>query len=78
MITSYKPEGVRETLVEMKILLKDESLISRPLYRLSPREAQEVEAQIDGLLNSGVIRSSTSEFASNVVVARKKDGKARV
>ena len=40
--------------------------------------SQEVDAQVDASLSSGVIRPSTSGFASNIVVARKKDGRARV
>ena len=64
-----------EAPIEMKIFLKDDTLISRLPYRLAPKETQEVNAQIDTWLESGVIRPSTSEFASNVVVARKKGGK---
>ena len=64
--------------VEMKIVLKDETPVSRPPYRLAPKEKREVDDQVDEWLRKGIVRPSTSDFASNVVMARKKDGSARV
>ena len=78
LVSNYEPTGTKEVPIKMKIMLEDETPISRPPYRLAPKERREVDAQIDEWLEQGVIRPSTSDFASNVVVARKKDGSARV
>ena len=62
----------------MKIILRDETPISRSPYRLALKERKEVDDQVEEWLEQGIIRPSTSEFASNVLVARKKDGSARI
>jgi transposase InsO family protein len=78
LINNYKPEKVEEVPVKMEISLKDESPISCNPRRLSPKEHAEVEEQIEEWLDKGIITPSHSEFSSQVVVARKKDGSARV
>ena len=62
----------------MKILLKDETPIARNPRRLAPKEAKIVDEQILQWLKDGVIVPSNSEFASQVVVTWKKNGKPRV
>jgi len=43
-------------------------------YHYSPIQKNEIEAQVQQMLKSGVVRPSTSEFASPVLLVRKKDG----
>jgi hypothetical protein len=54
---------------------------SRPFkqrpYRLSPAMQDEVRKQIEQLLKQGIIRESSSEFASPIVMVPKRDGSWR-
>jgi hypothetical protein len=43
-------------------------------YHYSPIQKNEIEAQVQQMLKTGVVRPSTSEFASPVLLVRKKDG----
>ena len=42
-------------------------------HRMAPVELQELKVQIQGLLDKGFIRSSTSPWGSLVLFAKKKD-----
>jgi hypothetical protein len=48
-------------------------LFFRP-YRNSQAEQEEIDTQVQGLLNKGCVRPSTSPWAAPVVLAKKKDG----
>ena len=48
----------------------------RPL-RVSPEMEAEVSRQIDEMLGNGIIRPSTSPWASRVILVKKKDGSHR-
>ena len=78
LVENYKPEAKEEVSVELTVKLTDETPIYRNPRRLAPKENVEVSQQIEEWLKEGVIEPSTSEFASQVVVARKKDGTPRV
>ena len=74
---SYK--GERKPLdYEMKIVLNN----STPIYfrprRLSYAERCSVKTIIKGLLDEGIIRPSTSEYASPIVLVKKKNGDMRM
>ena len=47
-------------------------------YRIPPKWQEEVKAQLDQLLSMGIIRPSSSPWASSVVTVRKKDGGIRI
>src|SRR5262249_12550555 len=51
---------------------------SRPAYRLSPPEAEEMDKQIKDLLAHGYIRPSVSPYGAPVLFVRKKDGSMRM
>ena len=51
---------------------------SRPPYRLSPKEHEELQAQIDDLLAQGHIRPSSSPYGAPVLFVPKKDGRWRM
>ena len=54
-------------------LISGASLPNTPYYHLAPREAAEIECQIDELLTSGHIQPSSSPCASPTFIIPKKD-----
>lgn len=62
----------------MRMKLKEETLISQCPRNLSSQEAKEVRGQIDEWIKEGYVRPKTSEFASAIMLTRKKDDKARI
>ncbi|GFX44877.1 retrovirus-related Pol polyprotein from transposon 17.6 [Trichonephila clavipes] len=73
LIQDYKPEKTASTDVTMRIILKDEEPVCQPLRRLAFTERQEVNKQIEEWLNEGIIRPSSSEYASPIVMKLVKD-----
>ncbi|GFU53579.1 retrovirus-related Pol polyprotein from transposon 412 [Trichonephila clavipes] len=61
----------------MRIILKDEEPVCQPPRRLAFTERQEVNKQIEEWLNEGIIRPSSAEYASPIVMVTKKDGSSR-
>ncbi|GFU91036.1 uncharacterized protein TNCV_4923671 [Trichonephila clavipes] len=52
----------------MRIILKDEEPVCQPPRRLAFTERQEVNKQIEEWLNEGIIRPSSAEYASPIVM----------
>ena len=52
--------------------------ISRAPYRLAPAELKELNAQLEELLDKGLIRPSHSPWGAPVLFVRKKDGSLRL
>jgi RNase H-like domain found in reverse transcriptase/Reverse transcriptase (RNA-dependent DNA polymerase)/Integrase zinc binding domain/Integrase core domain/gag-polyprotein putative aspartyl protease len=50
----------------------------KPVYRLSPKELEELKAQLEDLINRGFITPSTSPYAAPVLFVPKKDGTSRM
>ncbi|GBN96450.1 Retrovirus-related Pol polyprotein from transposon 17.6, partial [Araneus ventricosus] len=61
-----------------RIILKDDVPVYQPARRLSFPENQAVNKQIDEWLDQGIVRQSSSEYASPIVLVKKKDGTARL
>ncbi|CAA9994248.1 unnamed protein product, partial [Nesidiocoris tenuis] len=78
MISDYAPMKTKSTDVELTITLKDQTPVWHHPRRLSPRETSIVEQQVKDCEKDGIVEPSTSEFSSQVVVVKKKDGSARV
>ncbi len=51
--------------------------LRRRMYNYSPAQHAEITRQVEALLKQGVIQLSSSPWASNVVLVRKKDGSWR-
>ena len=60
------------------LLQKDAVPASRPPYRLSYAEMDELRKQLDKALAKGHIRKSNSPFAAPVLFVKKKDGGMRM
>ena len=52
--------------------------ISKPPYRMSAREASEVEKQLEEYIQRGFICPSSSPWASPILLVKKKDGSMRM
>src|SRR6266540_7520599 len=74
-VVSKGPHDIRNCkLIKHNIRLNDERPIKR---KQSPRLAKEnewIKGQIDEILKNEVIEPSTSPYAFNIVIVRKKDG----
>ncbi|GFY00830.1 hypothetical protein TNCV_2142221 [Trichonephila clavipes] len=78
LILHYKPVKTASTDVTMRIVLKDEEPFCQPPRRLAFTERQEVNKQIEEWLNEGIIRTSSSEYASPIVIVKNKNGSSRM
>lgn len=65
-------------ITEMKIELNNQRPVVYRPYRLSYHEREKVRAMIDEMLQAGVIRESISNYASPIILVRKKDGGIRL
>lgn len=77
-IENYKPNKIIDTDVKMTIILKDDEPVYQKARRLSQAEKNIVNAQIDEWREQGIVRPSVSDFASPVVLVKKKDGSHRL
>ncbi|GBN90658.1 Transposon Ty3-I Gag-Pol polyprotein, partial [Araneus ventricosus] len=78
LINNYIPKKTATTNESMRIILKDDVPVYQPARRLSFPENQAVNKQIDEWLDQGIVRQSSSEYASPIVLVKKKDGTARL
>lgn len=64
--------------VQHEIHLTDDVPVTQPYRRIPPTQYSEVREHIGKLLKKGVIRESTSAYASPIVLVRKADGTLRL
>jgi hypothetical protein len=62
----------------MNIELKNQRPIVYRPYRLSHHERDKVQKMVGEILEAGIVRESVSEFASPIILVRKKDGRDRM
>ena len=67
----------RTDLVKHSINLTDETPFKEPYRRIPPGLYEEVRVHLKEMLDAGAIRESESQYSSNVVLVRKKDGSLR-
>ena len=65
-------------VIEHKIELSDDEPVSSRPYHLSYAVRQDLKEEIDDMLKLGIIRPSTSPYASPIVIVKKKDGSNRI
>lgn len=78
MITKYQPQKTKHVAISLSLVLKDEIPVYERARRLAPAEKEQVNTIIQSWLQEGIIRPSISEYASPVVLAKKKDGSTRL
>lgn len=78
IVSSHEVNKCKTTDVCMRIVPKDKKPIFQKPRRLLAPEREIVEKQIAEWINEGVIEECTSEYASPVVIVKKKDGSPRV
>lgn len=78
MVNGYQPLKIKTSDVQMKIILKNEEPIYQRPRRLSILEKEEVDKQIEEWLEEGIIKESSSDFASPIVLVKKKNGATRI
>jgi len=78
IITTYKPQKTKEVAITLNLVLKDEIPIYERARRLASVEQDQVNEVIQKWLREGIIRPSMSEYASPVVIIRKKNGNIRL
>ncbi|KAK3532108.1 hypothetical protein QTP86_008372 [Hemibagrus guttatus] len=64
--------------VKHEIPVIDDIPVSHPYRRIPPNQFEEVREHISGLLKKGVIKESSSSYASPVVLVWKSDGSLRL
>lgn len=65
-------------MVEMNLELNSKRPIVYRPYRLSHKEREQVREMVGEMLDAGIVRESISEYASPIILVRKKDGKQRL
>ena len=68
----------RTTTIKQRIHTTDDIPVRQPHRRIAPHLYGEVKTHIKELLRKGIIRESKSEYASPIVVCRKKNGQVRM
>lgn len=72
LVESYEPDKCKTTNVNMRIVLKDNKPIFQKPRRLPVPEKEIVEQQVEEWISEGIVEPCTSEYASAVVVVKKK------
>lgn len=65
-------------VTQMDIELNNKRPIVYRPYRLSHKERDQVRDMVGEMMEAGIIRESNSEYASPVILVRKKDGRMRM
>jgi hypothetical protein len=69
-LSEMPPERVIEFKIELQLGIAP---IAKVPYKMSPVELKELKIQLQGLLDKGYIRSSTSSWGCSVLFVEKKD-----
>lgn len=81
IVGKYVPRATKHVSIKLDLILRDDipvyTVYERP-RRLSPKEKELVNSHINEWLQAGIARPSTSEYASPVVLVKKKDGNTRL
>lgn len=73
LIREYKPKKEKEVDIKMSILVSDNIPVTQNARRLSVAEKAEVDRQIHMWLKEGIVQPSCSDYASPIVLVKKKE-----
>jgi hypothetical protein len=77
-VLSLSERDLGKTTVSLhRIDTGDAAPVRQPLRRQPPSYRVAIEEQVEKMVADGIVEATTSEWASNVVLARKKDGTMR-
>ena len=76
-VFSWDGKPGRTNVIKHRIKTGNATAISKKPYRTSIAEQETIKKEIDKMLEEGIIKHSSSPWASPVVLVRKKDGKVR-
>lgn len=77
-VCNYDPKKQIKSCVEMNIVLQDEEPVFQTPRRLANVERQIVQNQVQEWLKDGIIQNSYSNYASPIVLVKKKNGSHRL
>lgn len=77
-IENYKPSATKVSPIELKIILNDDKPVFQSPRRLAQSEQIIVESLVDEWMKNDIIQPSVSDYASPIVLAKKKDGTHRL
>jgi len=78
IVDKYAPRATKHVGIKLDLILKDDIPVYERPRRLAPKEKELVNKHIDEWLQAGIARPSTSEYASPVVLVKKKNGNTRL
>lgn len=78
LVRGYYPEKIKDSGVKMHLILKDEVPVHQNPRKLSAEQRSVVSGIVDGWIDKGTARPSRSEYASPIVVVKKKSGEPRL
>ncbi|GFX43650.1 hypothetical protein TNCV_510991 [Trichonephila clavipes] len=78
LLHHYKPIKTEATDIQLKIVLTDDLHVVHKPRRFSHAEKSEITNQIQKWLDNKVIRPSSSNYASPIVLVKKKNGSTRL
>lgn len=79
LVENYKPSTkLYETDVKITIVLTDDEPVYQRARRLSPAERSIVNNQVEEWERQGIIRSSSSDYASPIVLVKNKEDSYRL
>ena len=76
--SSFTISELRDDMPEVIPTDPTKSIPNRPMFRYSPTEDKEIQAQVKALLEQGLIRPSTSPYGAPVLLVSKPDGTWRM
>lgn len=78
LIKVYKPKKEKDVGIKMTIVVKDDIPVTLNARRLSVSEKAFVDSQIRVWLKEGIIQPSNLDYASPIVLVKKKNGATRM
>jgi hypothetical protein len=78
VFSKHEEDLGHSTAVKHRIELSNDMPFKQRHRRIPPAMFDEVKSHLNSLLSAGIIRNSHSPWASNIVLARRKNGKLRL